>query len=226
MGRPKEGYRLADGTEAPGVTTITGRFKEANGLIAWAHRLGKEGLDWRAERDAAGDVGTLAHDLIERFLAGAEVMDAIPGAQPEAIAAACQRFLHWRNWYRQSNPTVVASEVSLVSEAHRFGGTLDAVVEMGGEYIIADWKTGKGIYPETLLQLAAYKLLWEGWHPDKLIAGFCVVHVTDGGAQPIDLPILPEAEMMFLALRHAYDLDRPVTAALKRAVKESARKVA
>jgi hypothetical protein len=39
-------------------------------LIHWAWALGKDGKDYRAERDKAADIGTLAHFMCEAFLNG------------------------------------------------------------------------------------------------------------------------------------------------------------
>ena len=37
-------YKLADGTQVPGVTTITGQLNKP-ALIIWANRLGLQGID-------------------------------------------------------------------------------------------------------------------------------------------------------------------------------------
>ena len=77
MARPKSGYRLADKTRVPGVTTITGRFKESGGLIHWAWDLGMQGINYRDARDKAADAGTLGHDMIEAFIKGQDPEEAV-----------------------------------------------------------------------------------------------------------------------------------------------------
>lgn len=42
MAHPPGGYRLADGTKVPSVTTVLGRFKEGGGLMQWAYKTGRE----------------------------------------------------------------------------------------------------------------------------------------------------------------------------------------
>ena len=43
----------------------------------------------------------------------------------------------------------------------RFGGTLDCLCELDGEMELLDFKTGKAIYDEHFVQLAAYRKLAE-----------------------------------------------------------------
>ncbi len=51
-------------------------------------------------------------------------------------------------------------EWQLVSEAHRYGGTLDFLGMTPDQKLwLVDHKTGKGIYPEMVYQLAAYRQL-------------------------------------------------------------------
>ena len=50
MATPKQGYWL-EGQRLPSVTTVLSRFKDSGGLIHWAWSLGKEGKDYREERD-------------------------------------------------------------------------------------------------------------------------------------------------------------------------------
>ena len=64
MARPTEGYKI-DGEKVPGVTTITGRFKESGGLIYWAWQQGKDGKDFRDTKQKAADAGRVAHGMIE-----------------------------------------------------------------------------------------------------------------------------------------------------------------
>ena len=56
-------------------------------------------------------------------------------------------------------------ELSLVSEAHRYGGTLDWYGLLDGRPTLIDFKTSGAIYDDHLYQLAAYhRLLVENGH--------------------------------------------------------------
>lgn len=62
-------YKTADGKRVPSVTTILGILNKP-ALLDWAWRMGCEGQDYKAVRDNAGDIGTLAHYLILCHLKG------------------------------------------------------------------------------------------------------------------------------------------------------------
>ena len=56
-------YKLADGSRVPSVTTALGILNKPK-LLNWAWKCGVDGLDYRAVRDNAADIGTLAHYFI------------------------------------------------------------------------------------------------------------------------------------------------------------------
>lgn len=52
---------------------------------------------------------------------------------------------------------VIRSEVTFVNLTYRYAGTCDLVAKLDdGRIAVVDWKTGKRLYPEVALQLAAY----------------------------------------------------------------------
>ena len=63
------------------------------------------------------------------------------------------------DWRDMTKLKPVSAELTLVSETHGFGGTLDSVEVTSGTYL-ADWKTG-ALYPDHLIQMAGYVILWE-----------------------------------------------------------------
>lgn len=150
-GRPKR-YKLANGEVVPGVTTINGAFKDPGPLMAWAHKLGLDGLDFRKVRDEAGDIGSLTHSMIDANIHGRE---QDPRQHPQA-ATAFEAFLEWR---KMVSLEVVDTERPLVSELHRYGGTYDALFKVNGRLMLGDWKSSNAIYPEHVAQLAAYRQL-------------------------------------------------------------------
>src|SRR4030095_9894977 len=84
MARPEGGYRLKDGTRVPGVTTISGKLKNTDALMAWAWREGKEGRDYKMTRDRAADAGSLAHRAVEAWVRGdVYVMEGEPAVVAE-----------------------------------------------------------------------------------------------------------------------------------------------
>jgi len=51
---------------------------------------------------------------------------------------------------------ILEQEKSVFSEEYRYAGTLDLLVEINGNRVVIDVKTGKDIYLEAYLQLSAY----------------------------------------------------------------------
>lgn len=216
-GRPKGGYKNAEGKRVPGVTTITGRFKESGGLIQWAWTMGRDGLDLNAARDAAADAGKICHDMIDAHIHG-RPFDAT-GLPAGPLSKAEHAFLGYLDWAKNTKLTVDAAEIPLVSEKHQFGGTFDAIM-LNGERILSDYKTASGIYGEMLIQVAGgYSLLWQEHFPDKPLAGMDILRVSkpDQPDDPVSFhhhhwsaEIFPICQEYFLLLRQAYELDRRV----------------
>ena len=211
-GRP-EAYRLKDGTRVPGVTTIISRFKDSGALLHWAFKQGQSGTKHLYEKaEEAADVGTLVHDTIEAKLHG-DPLPEIPPDKKERVDSAMRAFESWREGRRLE---IIATEVPLVSEDYRYGGTIDAVGrEADGRLVLVDWKSSNAIYSDHLLQLSAYAELWDeskGLDPDLSIMGFHLVRFSKehGDMEHRYWPELGDAFEMFRHLREAYDLDKLV----------------
>jgi len=209
MAHPKSGYRLADGTRVPGVTTIIGRFKASGGLIHWAWGLGMQGIDYRAARDSAAASGTVAHDMIEADLKGEEWVQKEDLPQ-DVVEKARVGFGRYKQWAAQSKLEVLETETPMVSELHRFGGCPDAIGYVNGELCVLDWKTGNSLYADQLIQVVAYKHLYEENNPDTVINGG--IHICRFSKEYADFEHrhfasdLGDAWTAFLQMRSLYDL--------------------
>ena len=208
MARPKKGYFAKDGEKVPSVTTVLDRFKPAGGLIHWSWQQGKAGLDYRVTRDSAAAAGTLAHNWIEATVKG-EAFEIPVGTDPDVYRKALQAHANFQTWYAESGLTIIDTERPLVSEAHRFGGTYDAVAKTAdGKIVALDFKTSNKLYPEHLYQVAAYGLLMlectdYGWPDFYMIFRMSKEDATWELKTFDDLTKEREA---FLALREAYGL--------------------
>lgn len=217
---PAKGYRLKDGTKVPGTTTIIGRFKDSGGLIHWAWEQGRDGFDYRATRDSAADAGTLGHWLVEQEISGLtnaairyylDERVTKEKIHTETAAKAVKAWESYRRWANQSKLKIVAQEMQLVSEVHKFGGTPDAVGEIDGQLCILDWKTGNALYRDALVQVAAYKALWEENRPDKPITGgfhICRFSKEHGDFVHAYYDELDDAWEQFLLFRRAFEIDK------------------
>jgi hypothetical protein len=214
LGRPYKGYEI-DGEKVPGVTTILSRFKESGALMFWAWKQGTEGKDFRETSKAAADAGTLAHDMVEHDIYGQEF--DLSGYSEEIKKKAQGAFEAYKEWKRQTNLQIAEAEMPLVSKAHGFGGTLDAII-VGGQLSLGDWKTSRSIYADYLLQLAAYDILWsENFPGRKLEGGFHLLRFSkqETDADPVSFSHhywsqLDVAKEQFLHLLAAYKLDKRI----------------
>jgi hypothetical protein len=219
MPTPAQGYRAADGKRLPGTTTIIGRFKESGGLIQWAYQQGVKGVPLYEARDTAGDVGTQIHAMIEAHVRGQALPPFPGGMKDENIEQAKSGFQAFERWSDGLHLEIAPVEVPLICECHRFGGTPDAIAcEKDDSLSLLDWKSSKSFYFDNLIQLAAYRHLWEIAHPDQPItANIHVVRFGKEGADfehrsfPVAHTKLAAAWKLFELYREAYDLDKFVT---------------
>jgi hypothetical protein len=216
MGRPSQGYYNIRGDKLPGVTTICGIVKDSGPLTMWAYKTGREHERLVAQGkpapkhlydvvDRAAQIGTLAHACCEADISGQPLPD-IPEDQRGPVM---QAFGQYQAWKAQTRLSIVACEVPLVSEAHQFGGTLDFVCEIDGVLCLGDFKTSGAVYPEMLMQLAAYRVLWNENHPERPITG--PSHLLRISKDAPDFAHhsygeLSDAWEMFLLARRVYDL--------------------
>ena len=208
-------YKLQDGTTVPSVTTVLGRFKDAGPLMHWAWRCGVDGKDFRQERDRAADAGTLAHQAVEAWTKGQQPV--WQAGSPEVIQRAQRAFGAFLEWAEQTKLVVDKTELPLVSEQYKFGGTFDAIL-LGTKRAMADWKASNGVYGEYLAQVAAYGQLWKENFPDQPIeGGFHLLRFdkTYGDFTHKWWNELDAGWGFFLGLRHAYDFDKELKARAK-----------
>lgn len=156
-------YKTSDGKVVPGATTITGLLNKPY-LVKWANDLGLEGIDSSTYTDEAAKVGTLAHAMVQADLQGTEIDRA--QYSPIQIDLAENAVLSWFEWKKHHSIEPIFCEVPFVSDLARYGGTVDCYCRLDGRPTLLDFKTGKAIYPEYFVQLAAYaELLREAGHP-------------------------------------------------------------
>jgi hypothetical protein len=221
-GRPSR-YLTKDGDSVPSVTTILGRFKDSSRLLHWAWRQGKEGLDYRQTRDNAASIGTVVHGCAERFILGVDRLsleDHIISALPvvEDAVKGIEAFRSFLRWFDKHQPKITDTELPLVSERYRFAGCIDLVA--AGPWQI-DIKSGRGVYLDHALQIAAYDILHEEVRGERF-QRFSILHIPKDGSECVLYDWadgLDSARAMFLALRTAYELEGQVEIAMKEAVK-------
>ena len=152
-------YRLADKAIVPGVTTVLNLMAKP-ALVPWANKLGLQGIDVSKYVDDKADIGTLGHAMVTDKLAGTVTDTKDYSENQISLAENCA--LSFWSWEKEHPiEEVFFVERPLVSEAFRFGGTLDIYAKIAGRREIIDLKTGSGIYPEHAWQVATLKVLLE-----------------------------------------------------------------
>lgn len=132
------------------------------------------------KRDKAADAGTLGHALAEADIKGLPEPKMI--GVPEDIkkkASGC--YLAYLEWKDGTRFHLIDSEVPLVSEVHKFGGTLDFIGKTTGGLELVDLKTSKGIYYSMWIQVAGYSILWDEIHPNDKLTGYNILRIGQEG---------------------------------------------
>jgi len=129
----------------------------------------KGAIDWLKgaafrERDRKGQIGSEVHDAAEAYALG----KPFPTWSKDAAPLMGQ----FETWLQAFRPAFIAVEAPVFSRSQRYAGTLDAIADfdLGPEFafnfgvtedrpvrLLVDYKSGKAVYPDTALQLAAYR---------------------------------------------------------------------
>jgi hypothetical protein len=175
-------YYLANGDRVPGVTTVIGDSLgwKTPGLVHWAWKLGMENKNYREVREEAANAGKLCHLMAQCDIQGKPMPDLM-NYPPEIAMKARESFKAWLDWKAQTRLELIAAETPLVSEAHGYGGKPDAIAAWTGEVQLLDWKSAKDLYPDTIVQVAAYKELWNECRPQTPIKRCHVLRWNEDG---------------------------------------------
>ena len=149
-----------NGKRVKSVTTLINAHLgwSKGALIGWTRKHCLKGEDSMAIMKEAGRIGTLAHKMIEEFIQGGSVR--LDDYTPNEISQAKTAYYGYYTWFADNNVEFLETEMKLVSEKYGFGGTFDAIAIVNGKLVICDWKTSNAVHDEFLVQLAAYRQLW------------------------------------------------------------------
>jgi hypothetical protein len=161
-----------------------------------------------AKRDAAADLGTEIHQAAEAYALGKPF--------PPWPVTILPYMTSYVKFLEDFTPTFTATEASVYNRTQKYAGTLDAIAaltlplhETPGRYIL-DTKSGKGIYPEIGLQLAAYRNaefigLPDGSEaPMPEVDGALGLHLTPEGYRLIEVRADDEVFRAFLYAREVF----------------------
>jgi predicted RecB family nuclease len=171
-------YYTIDGVNYPSVTTILNVLNKPQ-LVNWAVRLTRDSLkqelfalqrsnslqDLNADsilarsasehsrvKNAAADHGIDIHRRIAACVGDKSSRMSKNVRDPVIIA--------FRAWQDEAQFLPIASEKLVISREHEYAGTADLIGTLNGKLALLDIKTGRRVYPEYKLQLAAYAIAW------------------------------------------------------------------
>ncbi len=209
---PRIEYRLKDGKRISGVTTVIsgslGWNKQA--LMYWAWEQGKAGRDFRETSKAAADAGTIAHVMVEADLKGKPI-PTFPDVPKEIVGKAETAYLAYLEFKDVVGLNMIESEKSLISEVHKFGGTID-IASVKKTTAIIDLKTSNAIYGDHRIQLAAYGKLWDENFPDNPIKAYYILKLgkEDGSFAYHYYPELNQEWEAFLCLLKLHEMKKKI----------------
>jgi len=151
-------YLTSKGEPCVGVTTVLGKIAKPY-LITWANKLGLDGIDSTKYVDGLADIGTLIHYLIECDCKG--TTPELGDYSQNDIVTARFGLQKWLNWKALNKFELIDSELQIVSDDLRVGGTCDIYAKVNGKFSVMDIKTSKATYAEQRTQGIAYKKLLE-----------------------------------------------------------------
>lgn len=121
------------------------------------------GIPWE-KRDVKADLGTIIHDIAERW--------ALTGVEPSSMHRAVKPYGDaLLEWLRANNPTFIATEATIINKTFGYAGTTDGLIMfpkgttinldgftvLTDPIIMLDFKTSRETWKEHALQLSAYR---------------------------------------------------------------------
>lgn len=100
------------------------------------------------ESERKMNLGSAVHAEAEAYVLGTP--------RPESPALVARFIASFRHFLEDFAPVYEMTEATVYNTREGYAGTLDAVINVQGRRLLVDYKTGKDIYPDVALQLAAY----------------------------------------------------------------------
>jgi len=142
--KKSNGYEIEDGWY-PRVTSICDIIAKPGLLKYYAEQ--KSFNIAQSNMVISANWGKLAHDIIEKKLAGKEC-GILPAILPSINA--------FERWLSRHKINALNFEETVLSKNFLYAGTFDVLAEIDGKLGILDLKTSTGIWDEYSLQTAAY----------------------------------------------------------------------
>lgn len=208
-------YKNKENKRIPGTTTITGIMNKP-ALLAWANKIGLEGIQMREYVDDLASIGTLAHYMVECHINSqvqkTEIKPDLSDASQNQIDSAKISFSKFLNWENKNKVEYIGSELRLISEQYQYGGTIDIYCVLNGVNTLIDIKTCKAIYQDHNLQVGGgyIPLLVENELPVEEARIVRIGRSEEEGIEAEEklIPNLEGYQKLFLLCKEIYDLKK------------------
>ena len=168
---------------------------------------------WQSVKEESTDIGSKIHHAVEWYLRDelGQAQGSAPDILDDRVHVALQGYRHWKDLAKFK---VQHIEQVVYSESYGYAGTMDwsgwTTTEHGEGFTVGDWKSGKALYRESIMQVSAYAhALIEMGHAEPPIRG-CVVRLPKAkGDEPeclmVEWPAMQDGFIAFLGLKRAYE---------------------
>lgn len=145
----------------PSVTWISGFYPKGIAFYKWLANKGWDEAE--ALKIAAGDKGSKVHNAIENLIAGQTIkmedryMNNSTNTEEELNSEEYEAICSFARWVDDYSPEFLKNEITAISEAYGYAGTIDCICRIKDQLYIVDFKTSQYIWPEMEIQISAYK---------------------------------------------------------------------
>jgi len=155
---PDSRYYRRNGNYYPSVTYVLSYYPKGKFFENWLKQVGFS-ADYIVKK--AAEEGTQVHELCESYLNGEELKFLDDRGRPQYNPDVWQMFLRFVEFWEESKPTLVETEVHIFSDVLKVAGTCDLIVEINGERWLLDLKTSNQLQTTYELQTAVYGQCYE-----------------------------------------------------------------
>jgi hypothetical protein len=147
----------------PSVTWINESYPKGIGFYKWL----AANANWdeaQATKETAGDRGSKIHNAIQDLLNGASLKfgDAYWNETKQTHEPLTMDewkcLMAFQSFWDEYEPEIIATERVCYSLKHGYAGTIDALLKIGKDIVVVDWKTSSAIYSTYLMQVGAYMI--------------------------------------------------------------------
>ena len=144
----------------------------------------------------SAEFGSRVHAALESVLKG-------EGVVPVDCADAVKAVTDWLERGGADGPYMVEDvEVNVFHPELRIGGQIDCVARCGNQVILIDWKSGRDIYPNHAMQIAAYQMCYEAMTGEAVSEAW-IVKSGKHGFDAKQVKDLAPAQRAFIAMQEA-----------------------